>query len=229
MDGDTLRRVLRARKTMLEMLTARGFEQLSEVGLPHETEESLLQLSEEHGGALPDLIATRASDGERIGVGFAVDECAGNSVRIAPVRKFAERLKDNALTRGILVLRFPLTSYAKREVRDGGGGGGEDEEGIDEPRIECFTLSQLHFNILKHELQPRFEVLPPAQVAKVRLRADDMCTLIVTDPVACFLGLEVGQVVRITRKHPAAGFEEVYRAVRGDGSSTAPRQIINSS
>jgi DNA-directed RNA polymerase subunit H (RpoH/RPB5) len=220
MDGDTARRVLRARKTLLEMLTARGFDQLSDTALPSETQERLLELCEEHGGALPDLIATRASDGERIGVGFAVDECAGNSVRIAPVRKFAGRLKDNALTRGILVLRFPLTSYAKREVREGGGGGGEDEEGIDEPHIECFTLTQLHFNIMKHELQPKFEVVPPAQVAKLRLRMDDMCTLNATDPVACFLGLEVGQVVRITRTHPAAGYEEVYRAVRGgDGSA----------
>ena len=210
------------------MLTARGFDQISDAEMAHETEERLTQLCEAHDGALPDLIATRASDGERIGVGFAVDECAGNSVRIAPVRKFAERLKDNALTRGILVLRFPLTSYAKREVREGGGGaagaGGEDEAGIDEPRIECFTLSQLHFNIMKHELQPRFELVPPAQVARLRLRVDDMCTLVVGDPVACFLGLEVGQVVRITRKHPAAGFEEVYRAVRGDGLHHPPQQ-----
>ena len=224
MDGDTARRVLRARKTLQEMLAARGFDQLSEADMAHDTAERLQQLCEAHNGALPDLIATRSSDGERIGVGFAVDECAGNSVRIAPVRKFAERLKDNALTRGILVLRFPLTSYAKREVREGsgGGGGGEDEEGIDEPRIECFTLTQLHFNIMKHELQPKFEVVPPAQVAKLRMRMDDMCTLNATDPVACFLGLEVGQVVRITRTHPAAGFEEVYRAVRsGDVAAAA--------
>ena len=198
-------RLFRARKTLMAMLKIRGFD-VPEV-LRTETDVSFRALYAE--GPLPDIIANRQSDGERIGIGFAVDDGV-NSVRVIPVRQFADRLKEEAISRGILVLGNKLTSFAAREVRDLPNKMSNDD---DEPRIECFTLAKLYNNIMEYELQPRFELMSPAQLRLKKLRPETLWHMLSSDPVACFMGLDPGQVVRITRRHSTAGFEIVYRVV----------------
>ena len=209
-------RFYRARKTLCAMLRMRGFDVPQELLL--ETEASFKVLFA--AAPLPDIFATRQSDGERIGVGFAADD--GNSVRVLLVRQFATRLKEEAISRGILVLANKLTPFAAREVRELPNKlqpADEDDDDLDavgEPRIECFTLAKLHTNIMEYELQPKFEVLSAARVKKEKLDPSTLWHMLSTDPVALFLGLDAGQVVRITRQHPASGFEVVHRVVTDD-------------
>lgn len=211
-------RFFRARKTLKAMLHTRGFEIPLE--LQNETESSFHTLYV--NGELPDIFARRSSDGERIGVGFAADDGA-STVRVVPVRQFALRLKDEAISRGILVLCNKLTSFAAREVRDlphraaaavSEEGGGEDADmDAEQPRIECFTLAKLYHNIMDYQLQPKFTLLTPKQVADLNVQPRHFLHMLCTDPVAQFMGLDPGHVLRIVRRHPIAGYEVVHRIV----------------
>ncbi len=73
------------------------------------------------------------------------------------------------------------------------------------------------FDILKHELVPRHEVLKPEEAVEVLrslgVRPEQLPYLRASDPVARAIGAKPGDVVRITRRSPTAGRVIVYRFV----------------
>lgn len=86
--------------------------------------------------------------------------------------------------------------------------------------MQVFTFAQLQFNVMRHELQPKFERLSAAEVAKVV--ADHSLDHVLQlprinrdDKVACYMGLRPGDVVRITRKSPGCGESVNYRVCVG--------------
>lgn len=82
--------------------------------------------------------------------------------------------------------------------------------------IQFFELRELVFNITKHCLVPKHEVVPDADVKRIletyRIKHRTQLPLIyASDPVARYLGLKPGQVVRVTRVSPACGETFAYR------------------
>jgi DNA-directed RNA polymerase subunit H (RpoH/RPB5) len=84
------------------------------------------------------------------------------------------------------------------------------------PRLQVFELSKLLYNVTRHRLVPLHEVMSDADVAEMMVRFNvktrqHLPHIISEDPVARYLALNPGQVVRVTRPSPSAGSCCIYR------------------
>jgi DNA-directed RNA polymerase I, II, and III subunit RPABC1 len=83
--------------------------------------------------------------------------------------------------------------------------------------LHIFQLSELMFNITKHDLVPKHEVITDKKeieniMQKYSLKSLNQLPLILhTDPVARYYGMKHGQVAKITRPSPSAGEYVLYR------------------
>lgn len=83
--------------------------------------------------------------------------------------------------------------------------------------IEVRTLASLQFNIMKHVLVPKHELIKSKAeiddiMAKYKLKSKFQLPIILkTDPVAKWLGLKNGDIVKITRNSPTSGEYIMYR------------------
>lgn len=69
--------------------------------------------------------------------------------------------------------------------------------------VEFFTFAELSFDIMTHELVPKFEIMSADEVsallAQYRIKHAQLPRMHTTDPCARYLGLTRGQVVRVLR------------------------------
>jgi DNA-directed RNA polymerase subunit H (RpoH/RPB5) len=92
-------------------------------------------------------------------------------------------------------------------------------KGIDDLNkdVQFFDIRELQYNVSRHELVPKHEPMRDEDeindiVRRYRLKSRLQLPLILsTDPMARYLALKPGQVVRITRASPSAGSYILYR------------------
>lgn len=83
--------------------------------------------------------------------------------------------------------------------------------------VQIFDIRELQFNISKHSLNPKFELIrDAAEVERIihenSLKNKTQLPIILrTDPMARYLNLRTGDVVRVTRVSPTAGEYVGYR------------------
>lgn len=86
-------------------------------------------------------------------------------------------------------------------------------------RLEIWTLKETQYNVTEHHLVPRHVKLAAEEADKV---LDDLCVknryllpaISNTDPVARYLLLQAGDIVRIERPSPTSGRAIAYRCCR---------------
>lgn len=83
-------------------------------------------------------------------------------------------------------------------------------------RMQLFSIEELLINVTKHTLVPLHEVMMDEEVDEIidrfNIKSKSSLPFIQSiDPVARYLALRPGQVVRITRKSPSAGQHISYR------------------
>ncbi|EHY53877.1 DNA-directed RNA polymerases II 24 kDa polypeptide (RNA polymerase II subunit 5) [Exophiala dermatitidis] len=130
------------------------------------------------------------------------------TIGIKHLRAFAQHLDANKFTTGIFITISPVTAAALRAFEP------LAERGI---TAEWFQESDLLVNITRHELVPK-HVLLSAEEKKVlldryRLKETQLPRIQFNDPVAKYLGLKRGNVVKIIRKSETAGRYASYRWV----------------
>lgn len=127
------------------------------------------------------------------------------SVGIKQMRNFAQHLSANNFHSGILVTNIAITPAALKIV----------PAVASETRIECFLESDLLVNITHHELVPKHILLSKEERTKLlqryRLKDTQLPRIQLGDPVARYLGLRRGQVVKIIRTSETAGRYASYR------------------
>jgi DNA-directed RNA polymerase I, II, and III subunit RPABC1 len=82
--------------------------------------------------------------------------------------------------------------------------------------IQIFEIKELQFNISKHVLVPKHEVVDEQEVKSIVERYTikskfQLPHILKNDPMSRYLGLKSGDVVRITRTSPTAGEYIIYR------------------
>lgn len=134
-----------------------------------------------------------------------VEFLADNSVGIKQMRNFAQYLTGNNFHTGILVTNVNITPAALKII----------PAVASETRIECFVEQDLLVNITHHELVPKHVLLSKeerlALLQRYRLKDTQLPRIQLGDPVARYLGLRRGQVVKIIRKSETAGRYASYR------------------
>jgi DNA-directed RNA polymerase subunit H (RpoH/RPB5) len=86
-----------------------------------------------------------------------------------------------------------------------------------EANIELFIIKELLINISKHTLVPKHEVISnPTEISKImkefNLKTKSQLPIILrNDPMARYLDIKSGDIVKISRNSPSAGEATVYR------------------
>ncbi|KAF2196068.1 RPB5 subunit of DNA-directed RNA polymerase [Delitschia confertaspora ATCC 74209] len=141
-----------------------------------------------------------------IWVEFNGDDNAG----LKHLRDYMHFLNQGNFYSGIMITPKQMTGMALRFLRtsttiDEGPKGG----------VEVFVEQDLLVNITKHELVPKHVLLSAEEkkqlLSRYRLRETQLPRIQQSDPVAKYLGLRRGQVVKIIRKSETAGRYASYR------------------
>lgn len=137
-----------------------------------------------------------------------VEICPDKSVGIKQTRIFAHFLQENNYTNGIFITQEQPNAAALRAFD------ALHELGM---HAEHFKEEDLLVNITKHELVPRHILLSDEEkkvlLNRYRLKEQQLPRIQNSDPIAKFLGLKKGQVVKIIRKSETAGRYASYRFV----------------
>lgn len=126
------------------------------------------------------------------------------SIGIRQMRTFGHHIKDNNFHTGIMITQTAITPAALKIVP------------VLLPNIvETFQEQDLLVNITHHELVPKHVLLSPEEkkvlLERYRLKETQLPRIQMNDPVARYLGLRRGQVVKIIRKSETAGRYASYR------------------
>lgn len=127
------------------------------------------------------------------------------SFGVSQIRTFARYVIENHYKIGIMVTHVPLSPAARKALAS--------LEHL--AKIECFLEDDLLVNITHHELVPKHVVLSRdekiALLKRYRLKETQLPRILQKDPVARYLGLKRGQVVKIIRTSETAGRYASYR------------------
>jgi DNA-directed RNA polymerase I, II, and III subunit RPABC1 len=134
-----------------------------------------------------------------------VEFLPGDNVGIKQMRNFAQFLSQQSHHTGILITSVTVTPAAMKII----------PAVASDTRIECFMEQDLLVNITHHELVPKHVLLSKEERAKLleryRLKDTQLPRIQLSDPIARYLGLRRGQVVKIIRKSETAGRYASYR------------------
>jgi DNA-directed RNA polymerases I, II, and III subunit RPABC1 len=143
-----------------------------------------------------------------IWVEFNSDENVG----LKQLRDYMAHLLTGSFYSGIMVTVKPMTGMAVRLLRGATGMSDGPKGGV-----EVFVEQDLLVNITKHELVPKHVLLSAEEkdqlLQRYRLKQTQLPRIQSTDPVAKYLGLRRGAVVKIIRKSETAGRYASYRWV----------------
>lgn len=149
------------------------------------------------------ILLEKADDNtDQIFVFFPEDDKVG----VKPIKTYCERMKAENVFKAIIVVKTNLTAFAKQAIRE------VSQRGY---RIEYFRDAELLVDITEHKLVPTHSVLTDTQkqelLTRYRLKPSQLPRIQQQDPIARYLGLKTGQVVKITRPSETAGRYITYR------------------
>ncbi|KAG1664252.1 hypothetical protein FOA52_003506 [Chlamydomonas sp. UWO 241] len=198
---DQLTKLYRIRKTCLEMLKDRGY-LVSEEELALSKDAFRDRFGENPRQEDLTILVPRQDDPtEQIFVFYPEEVKVG----VKTIKVVAERMKAENVTRAVMVIAANLTPFAKQVLLDL------------QPRlnIEQFTENELLVNITKHVLVPEHRILQKEEkqvlLDRYKVKETQLPRIQHSDPVARYLGLQRGEVVRIVRPSETAGRYVTYR------------------
>jgi DNA-directed RNA polymerase I, II, and III subunit RPABC1 len=201
--SDQARTLYQINKTVMEMLHLRGYN-IPRVAL----EKTFEQFKAEHcpnPGDVPDREKLMSSwnkldDKSPIMVWYPKVQRIG----VQEIQAFYKQMKNDNVDRALVIYQ-DISPWAKQCIMKM------------KIIMEQWKETELLVNITKHTFVPEHLPLTPEQKAdlllKYKLKDTQLPRIQITDPIARFLGLSRGQVVKITRPSETAGRYVTYRLV----------------
>lgn len=199
---DLLRRV---QLHLAEMLEDRGYnaQGLRELAEMDEAtfQEMLSPTNEEALAKLYLTVPHRTLPSESVAIVYCMLSRLGTGLK-GPIAF----LEENPTTQHVIIVSEHYNRLQHGKMMDLGQAYG---------RIEVFELSELLVNPTKYHLVPRHELVPEehreALLAQLRVTEAQLPRIAQSDPIARWMGLLPGQIVRIHRKSQVAGDYLMYR------------------
>ncbi len=143
-----------------------------------------------------------------------VEFMTSTQIGVKEIKAFVANCTQNGHRSGIMVTQGALSPQARKIIN----------ATSQYAQIECFMQDDLLVNIMQHELVPKHVVLSreekAALLARYRLKETQLPRILQKDPVARYLGLKRGNVVKIIRNSATAGRYASYRLCVECGLST---------
>ncbi|RYY87747.1 hypothetical protein EON63_03580 [archaeon] len=195
-------KMFRVRKTCLKMLSKRGYV-VDENALQMSTDQFRDKFGETPSRDSLTILAEKSDDPtDQIFVFFPEDEKVG----VNPIKIYCQRMKTANVYRAIIVVKINLTPFARTAVK---------EMSLRGYRVEYFRDAELLVDITEHKLVPEHIVLTDQQklelLERYRLKVSQLPRIQIADPIARYMGLRQGQVVKIVRPSETAGRYVTYR------------------
>ncbi len=114
-------------------------------------------------------------------------------------QEYINIMHEMEINHAIIIYIDSITSSAKKIIENLPSLSMGGEVGI---HIELFCQSELQYNITKHHLQPKFDLLTKEDAKKFKKDfGTKFPVMLKTDAIARFYGFSVGDVIKITRKN----------------------------
>lgn len=193
--------------TISEMLTDRGYALTSEER--NMTYDGFVDMygeqftTPDQRESLTFLAGHKDNPSDQIFVFF----CADRKIQSTTLQNYDQKMQSQDVNRAILIYRGEISSRAAEVI----------ESVAHERRIERFKETELIVNITKHQWVPPHSIMSPQQVdtllKRYKVAPSQLPRMEVTDPIARYHGLSVGQIVKIIRTSETAGRYITYRRV----------------
>jgi len=130
------------------------------------------------------------------------------AVGVVYIRKLRKLMDEEGVKHGILVGEGRYTHLAREEVK---------RASKDGYRIELIPPTIPAFDVFKHRLVPKHEVLSKEEAEEVlrkyHAKPHQLPWIKASDPIAIIIGAKPGDIVKVTSKSPTAGVYVHYRYV----------------
>jgi len=193
-------RLYKIKKTELQMLEARGYYVKN---IPYEAFKQSFKIE---NGKIPILnfYGNKINDESST---IYVEYIIAEKIKTDDITQFCMKLKEKNIPNGIIIISGLISSMARQKLKET-----NDSKLF---HIEIFEDKELIVNITEHELVPKHIILSDEEkqtlLKKYRLKESQLPKILTSDPVARFLGLVKGQVVKIIRASETAGRYITYR------------------
>lgn len=205
----SIRRLWRTFKTVKEMVRDRGYF-ITDEEIELSLEDFKAKYTDSMGSAARKMMSFQANPTEEAIAKFPslgslwVEFCDEPSVGVKTMKNFVIHIQEKNFQTGIFVYQNNVTPSAMKLVPS-----------IPPATIETFHEASLVVNITHHELVPKHIRLSEEEkkelLKRYRLKESQLPRIQRADPVALYLGLKRGEIVKIIRKSETSGRYASYR------------------
>lgn len=212
--------IFKSRETLLDMVKQRGYDTKNYMNYSYDTLTILLEKHEQgkyqsNDELSPlDLELKHIHTDSRLIVKYRLDEKFKNT---ASLKKMVNSMYNhhNLEEKDTLIILVVNRILPKPNDRENPVYSFTEEFRLQNKYVQVFGLENLVINISKHSFVPKHTILTDEEIKNVcthyNITPKNLHKILQQDPMAKFIGLRPGQIVRTYSNNPITGISEIYK------------------